>query len=198
MVLAQSGEEFYMKSKLFLKCLGGPCVLWAIATAQQQPPPGNAANPPASSTDMQSQVLSQIHEIDLMEIKVGNLARVKGARAAVRRYGDRLVRDHLMADTLIMNFAKRHNVSVAPPVLSSEEQEMMRTLNSVSGSQFDDNFLEFMAAGHKSAVTALSAAHDKLQGTPLRTLVGRLTPILVQHYDIASQLGIREVAKGGV
>jgi putative membrane protein len=146
-----------------------------------------------------------MHQLYQMETKAGEWARSKGATAQVRAYGDRLVRDHAMADQRILDVAEKQGIPVGEPTPKNaeEEQEMkeqaatLDRLPTLQGREFDQSFLEFMHKGHKSAIKMLCSARGKLApSTPLPALIETLIPILRQHYQIAIELEMDEIIRG--
>jgi putative membrane protein len=147
-------------------------------------------------------LLSNIHAINQLEISVGELAVLKGSTGRVRAYGDLLARDHRRADAMVLQYARNHGVTVQPlaqtnPAAQQENDAFVEQLTSLQGRQFDLQFLAAMEKGHKGAVGMLGNARDELPSGELRSLVGRLVPILEQHFEIASNLDIHEISKGG-
>jgi putative membrane protein len=145
---------------------------------------------------MEADILSKMHQINQMEIQVGQLAQKKGSTFAIREFGDRLARDHKKGDAMVQAFAREHKITLAAPAMSATPQEQMQKLEGLTGLAFDGYFLELMESGHKTAISMLGQAHQELQGMPLGVLVGQLLPILEQHYIIATTLDIRMRATG--
>jgi putative membrane protein len=208
------------------------CLLWAaagaVAAAGQEPAEqsrpaaqGEAPQPapvqqetshqtsgPADESGLdiqaQSRLLSKIHQINQIEIQAGNLAQTRGGTFQVREYGDRLSRDHTMADSMILNYARKKGIPIMTPTPANPkeqeqaQQEMaaMQELSTLQGPQFDQKFLELMQNGHKAAITLLVSNENQMKPSPLRRLVSRLVPVLGQHYEIASGIEIQRLVKG--
>lgn len=76
---------------------------------------------------MDSQILSKLHQINLMEIQLGQLAQQKASSAKVKSFGERLVRDHQMADREVAALAQKRNIElVAPQPRASDEAQKLR------------------------------------------------------------------------
>jgi uncharacterized protein (DUF305 family) len=105
-------------------------------------------------------VLSKMHMTNQMEVKLGELAMKKGASDEVRRYGDRLARDHRSADGMVADMAKAQGVPLQMPQPTNDaekqdmqkDQEMAQKLEGMSGREFDKMFLEMMIKHHEGAV----------------------------------------------
>ncbi|HEX5411929.1 MAG TPA: DUF4142 domain-containing protein [Terriglobia bacterium] len=72
----------------------------------------------------------------------------------------------------------------------------VQQLQSLQGKEFDQQFLQLMQQGHQEAISMLAKAHDQMPKSQLQSALNKLIPILVQHYQIASTLNIRQAAKG--
>ena len=151
---------------------------------------------PPEQKQMTGMVLSKMHMTNQMEVKLGELAMKKGATDEVRRYGDRLVRDHRFADGKVEDMAKAKGVPLQMPEPKNEaekqdmqkDQEMAQKLEGMSGRDFDKTFLEMMAMGHAKAVAMLTQAHGMTKDPELKDMLGKMIPILRQHEVVAQKL----------
>src|SRR5262249_52817991 len=130
----------------------------------------------------------------------------KGTTAQVRAYGDRLVRDHNSADQRVLEVAEKQGIPVGEPTpKNAEEKEEMKEqadtmeqLQTLEGREFDHKLLEFLHKGHKSAIRLRCAARGKLPpSSPLPSVFEALIPILRQHYQIAIELEMDAIIRGG-
>jgi putative membrane protein len=157
---------------------------------------------PSGSQKMNvSEVLSRIHATNQLEIEVGELAQKKGQSEEVRAYGDRLVRDHAVADGKILDLATKENVAILEPTpMSAEEKsnmavhrELAPKLQALSGTEFDNQFLSAIQMGHADAIKMLEGVNTedaKVQG-----LIAKLIPILKQHLTVAEHLNQKLASK---
>jgi putative membrane protein len=137
----------------------------------------------------EGEVVSKIHATNQFEIKAGALARKKGSTPEVRRYGDRLMRDHEMADRLVLKLAKKNSLIVSTIAPSAKASDALQTLTNASGPEFDKAFLAIMDEGHHDAIQALRSARMNLsESAELRGFLDRLIPILGQHHQLALNL----------
>ncbi|MDQ6801527.1 MAG: DUF4142 domain-containing protein [Acidobacteriota bacterium] len=149
----------------------------------------------APSPDPRQIVLSTMHAVNEMEMHLGQAAQQKGAAEMVRRYGDRLYRDHHFADQKVQMLSKAQGQALLPPPeLPSfpKMQQMMQKqqqLQQMSGAAFDAMFLQMMIEGHDTAISNLENALGKLPAGEVRDLVSKVVPILRQHLELAKLLG---------
>lgn len=81
----------------------------AAAPAQTGGGGGMMSMPPAAM------VLQQMHMVNQLEIKAAALARQKTTKTPIKRYADRLWRDHHVADTKVKHLAKKLGFKLKSP-----------------------------------------------------------------------------------
>jgi len=149
--------------------------------------------PAAGST---ADVLSQIHETDEGEMKVGQLAEKKGATSQVRSYGKELAHDHAAADRKVIGLAKSEGIELSPPAGASVELQdkenhngaVAEMLANVSGNTFDRDFLEAMQKDHEKDIAKLTEAMKSTSDPKLKSLIAQLLPTLKHHQEMAEKL----------
>lgn len=185
----------------------------ASAASQAKTPDQGNSLPSTETTSTQTlqpiqmsqpDLLYMIHSINELEVHAGRLAEMHSNSYRVRAYGRRLVIDHSAADRRLMHLAENNHVILAPPQASSlqQQQQMQQTaatmqqLETLRGPAFDKVFLQFMQQGHHQAIQMLAENDKAMLGSPLKSMVNNLIPILTQHYEIASILDIHQTAQG--
>ena len=164
---------------------------------QSASPVSDARNRAAANHD--AEVLGKIHQANQMEIEAGRLAKKNGASSAIKRYGELLIRDHGMADRKIAQYAKRRGIELRPPAPGNETEraEMqkqmatMKKLETLTGAAFDREFATAMAGTHEMAIATRQSAGPMISDPDLRSLIGKMLPILEQHRKLAQDLGAR-------
>jgi putative membrane protein len=161
----------------------------ATVVAWAQGDPGSAAQ--ASPPEV---VLSTMHQMNQLEMNLGQLAEQKGASEDVRAFGERLYRDHRFGDRKVTGVAAAQDLQLLPPPqlpaapkLQSMKQKAQQ-LQGMGGPSFDGMFLQMMVQSHEMATSMLADALDRLPSGPTRQLVSRLLPVLQQHLELAREL----------
>src|SRR5580704_12454122 len=96
----------------------------------------------AKLADLDAQVVAHLHAVDMVEIDLGKLAQKNGT-AAVKQYGQMLVKDHTAFDAKLTAFAAKHGMPTIPAddTLTPAEKTAMDTekgkLQALKGSAFD-------------------------------------------------------------
>ncbi len=148
-------------------------------------------------------VLSTMHRMNQLETQLGKLAEQKGASEDVRRFGDRLYRDHRFADGKVMSLATAQNLELLPaeqlPAAPKLKEAMQKAqqLTQMSGAGFDTMFLQMMIQTHEMATSMLRDALPNLSVGPVHDLVSRILPILRQHLALARDLAGKSTAATG-
>jgi putative membrane protein len=147
-------------------------------------------------------VLSQIHQANLTEIAIGNMAQEKASTSEVRSFANQLVQDDTNADQMVVAMA--HNAGVrlhdgatshrkGRPENSREKQEEQK-LASANGADFDRLFLKMTSADHARLINMLQQAREDASDDQLEALIDKIVPILQQHKELAQILMKKEQA----
>ncbi len=168
---------------------------WAGGAAGQQ---GQASGSGASLPQV---VLSTMHQVNQLEMRLGRMAEEQGASTEVRRYGDRLYRDHRFGDGKVTSLAASQDLALLPPEQLPAAPELMavgqaaQKLEQESGPTFDRAFLQVMIQSHQEATGLLRDALGRLPDGQVHALVSKLLPILEQHLELARAIR-NEAAEG--
>lgn len=141
---------------------------------------------PAFAQESAEKVLSDIHATNTAEIAFGTLAKQKGRSEQVRRYGDRLVKDHSKVDSQVKELARNKDITLADPAMTPEQRELFTQLEAASGSEFDQMFLDGMEKAHNQVVQKLR--NTKVADAEVQKFVSRLVPDLQKHEHMAIEI----------
>lgn len=148
-------------------------------------------SPEASTKQTTAAVLSQIHQTDLMEIQLGQLAQQKAASDEVRAYAVQLVEDHTSADRMVADMAAKSGVKLHQTAKASP---LGRKLKSANGTEFDKLFLQETRADHEKLIRTLQQEREDASDDDLEALIDKVMPILEQHKELAEVLMKKEKA----
>jgi putative membrane protein len=141
--------------------VSSPAILVAQATPAPQQPgqtpsatmPGatttpESANAPDNAQSMRDRTfLRKASEGGLAEVQFGKLAAEKGASDDVKNFGQKMVDDHTKLNEKMAPIASSMGVS-APKHLNKEDQAEYNKLNSLSGDDFDKEYIAAMVKDH--------------------------------------------------
>lgn len=94
--------------------------------------------------------LRQMSVVHRTEIKFGQLAQNRGGDWA-KGYGKDMEREHNLALAELQKIAKDNGIAL-PTDLSPTDARMLRRMDSMSGSAFDNHYRQMMIAGHNQVL----------------------------------------------
>jgi len=169
--------------------------------AEATPAPG--AEPSSAATPHQREVTegkqtmksvtpqsfaSQAAVIGKAEIELGQIALKNTQDANVRKYAERMVKDHSAADKKLQAIAAKENLQL-PQALDKEHESLKTKLQGLKGEDFDRAYVQAMAKGHDKAVALFESASQQPQMPgELKQFAASTLPTLEQHKEMAHSL----------
>jgi putative membrane protein len=133
------------------------------------------------------------------DIETGTLAARRGHSAEVRQFGAMLARDHKMVRQQGRELAKKLGVTPTPPKDDQGARDhaaLIRQLEGLKGSEFDQAFLQHEADFHRNVISAVeSTLLPAIDNEELKALVLKVAPAFQAHMEMAQSLGKRLAAK---
>ena len=169
----------------------------ALALADNKTPTDKTTtDKTAKLGDGEVKTLAHVHHVNQMEIDMGKVAQQKGT-AAVKRYGEQLVKDHSANDKDVLALAKKKGVAKLPadvPETEADKTEHKQMMDDVAklktekGADFDRDFLNLMVAGHEKEMTKVDAAITAANDSDVQDFLKAMKPVLQRHTDSARDL----------
>jgi putative membrane protein len=169
----------------------------AEATPTQGAQPSSAATPHQREVTQGSKTMkavtpesfaSQAAVIGKAEIELGEMALKNTQDEGVRKYAERMVKDHSAADKKLKAIAAKENLQL-PQSLDPEHQALKTKLQSLKGEEFDRAYVNAMAKGHDKAVALFESASQQPQMPgELKQFAASTLPTLEQHQEMAHSL----------
>jgi len=175
----------------------------STSTGATEAPAAQGAEPSAASTPHQQQATesgramksvtpesfaSQAAVISKAEIELGQIAMKNTQDENVRKYAERMVKDHSAADKKLKAIAAKENLQL-PQKLDPEHESLKMRLQGMTGEQFDREYAKAMANGHDKAVALFEAASQQPQMSgDLKQFAASTLPTLEQHKEMAHSL----------
>ena len=169
----------------------------AAAATKTKPKPTHAALSSEGSTKSSSaKILLQIHQGNLNEIAIGQMAERKALVSEVQAYAKQLVDDHTSADQQVVATAKKINVHLPDTATKDGHHGSIaeHKLNSASGPDFDRFFLQQTSADHDRLIKALKQEREDASDDDIESLIDKILPIFEQHKELARILLKKEQA----
>ena len=180
---------------LFTAALAFP----SIALADSPTPSPTKPAPTEKSaklSDDEVKIVAHLHHVNQMEITLGKEAKMKGT-AAVKKYGEMLVKDHSTADKELTAMAKKKGLAKIPAVTPATEEEKaemkaqhesMAGLKKLKGADFDREYLRMMVEGHDKELAKSDVFLASAQDADLKTTLEARKTSLQRHADAAREL----------
>ena len=159
-----------------------------------KPPPATDAKAKLSADDVK--IVAHVHHVNVMEQDMGKQAKIKGT-AAVKRYGEMLVKEHGNADKELAAMTKKKGLAKIPavkPETEAEKQEMKETHDKMvqvarlKGADFDRAYLQMMVEGHEKELAKSDELINKATDPDLKTMLEARKSTLTRHADAAKEL----------
>jgi len=167
------------------------------ATATPGAEPSDAASPHQRDVTQGAQTMkavtpqsfaSQAAVIGKAEIELGQIALKNTEDEGVRKYAERMVKDHSAADKKLQAIAAKENLQL-PQSLDPEHASLKTKLQGLKGEDFDRAYVNAMAKGHDKAVALFEAASQQAQmPDDLKQFAASTLPTLEQHQEMAHSL----------
>lgn len=199
------GQRISIKLLAFLMTF---CLAGAIAVAQnrsgggqqqpsmpsQQPATPNPGTMGADSTatNQQQTMLDQAFvrkalEGGAAEVQLGQLAPQKSQSDDVKQFGQKMVQDHTQLGDQMKPIAQQSGVK-EPKDLSKKDKQLMAKLESLSGSQFDEIYIQAMVKDHKQDLKEFSNEAQTTQDPNLKQAAQQGAGIVSQHLQMIQQI----------
>lgn len=167
----------------------GSVLVFLTATAFAQ-----SANSNQSNLNQQDREFANMAaQANRAEIEMGNLAQQKASNDAVKQFAKTIVDDHTNAGQQLKTWASQTNFTL-PQGLTPEDSSTKSSLSSVSGSQFDQKFIQAQLQDHKKAIALFEKQLNEGQDPQLKEFAQKTLPVLQDHMrvaeDLAGKLGL--------
>jgi len=160
-------------------------------------PPAWAQNTAAESRALSQQDKAFIQAAgagNLAEAEMGQLAEQKATTPAIKEFGRWMATDHGFANKWLAAILREERENFQP-ALTTEQTEMKRKLEGLSGVQFDQYYVQHMVGDHEKTVPVFEKEAKEGNNPAIKAYAEYLTPVLEQHLAEVKELaGISGVA----
>ncbi len=134
-----------------------------------------------------SEFMTKVADVNMAEVKMGQMAQDKGTSQRVKDFGAMMVKDHTAAGDELKSLAARKNVTL-PQTVSNDHQKKADDLNKKSGADFDKAYIDAMVDGHQSTVNDFEKASKNTKDADVKAWVDKMLPALRMHLDSAKAI----------
>ena len=131
-----------------------------------------------------AQFLVNAAEINLEEIKLGQLAQERGNVSHVKELGKMMEDAHSKSLAALTALAKTKTITV-PTTPTENAMDAYKKLNDKSGKDFDKAYADMMVSGHKDAINTFEKASKNSEDADIKNWASTMLPDLRKHLDHA-------------
>jgi putative membrane protein len=140
-----------------------------------------------------AQFLVDAAEIDLMEIKLGELAQNQAIKDSVKELGKLLLKDHEKSLKELQVMAGKKMVTIPSEITEKGRDSYNKLVDKKTG-DFDESYCEEMVKGHKDAIEKFEKAATDIEDVEIKNWANKQLPTLRTHLDKA--MNCRDNLKG--
>src|ERR1700693_860384 len=133
-----------------------------------------------------SRFVTNAAEGGLAEVRLGELAKQKGSNQTVTSFGEQMVADHTDANNHLKSIATNKGITV-PDSLNAKDQALYDRLSKLSGSQFDQAYINAMVKDHQEDVAEFRRVSRTAKDPDIKDFASKTLPALEHHLEMAQQ-----------
>jgi putative membrane protein len=158
------------------------------APGQNSPLNGTQAQQQDPTAGMQDKAfVHNAMEGGMAEVELGQLAAQKGSSDDVKQFGQKMVDDHTKLNDQMKPIAQQLGIN-PPEKLSKKDRALQDHLQSLSGSQFDNAYIEAMVKDHKKDLDDFKNEAQQTQNQQLQQAVQQGGQVIAQHLQMIEQI----------
>lgn len=139
------------------------------------------------ATGRDSAFIKEVESSGMMEAQLGRIAEKNASSPEVKQFGERMVKDHSLANSKLKKVALEDNLPVITK-LRPVNQNTINKLSKLSGKKFDFQYMKTMVGDHKAAVQNFENASDNVFNKNLKTWINNTLPTLKDHLEFAEKI----------
>lgn len=199
-----------MCSRIFL-CVSSVLLASTIAVAQGQPgqqQPTTPAQQPGNTPGQQSGIpntgaigpdsanpqamddkafVKKALEGGTAEVQLGQLAQQKSQSDDVKRFGQKMVEDHTQLGEQMKPVAQQLGVK-EPKEPSKKDKQLIAKLETLSGPQFDEAYIQAMMKDHKQDLKEFKNEAQMAQNPNLKQVAQQGAGVISEHLQLIQQI----------
>jgi putative membrane protein len=123
-----------------------------------------------------------------VEVQLGQLAQQKSQSDDVKEFAQKMVSDHTqMGDQLMKPLAKQIHADI-PKGLSKKDKQLVAKLETLSGPQFDEEYIKAMVKGHKDDLKEFKSEEESTQNPNVKQAVQQGEAVISKHLQLIEQI----------
>ena len=123
----------------------------------------------------------------MAEVQLGKLAAEQGSSNSIKGFADHMVTDHSAANDELEKLAKKKGITL-PSGPSAKQKTLYNRLSALSGSAFDQAYIQAMVEDHKKDVAEFTRASTNVSDPDIKEFASQTLPTLADHLKMAQQI----------
>jgi putative membrane protein len=153
----------------------------ALADQTSKPTPGAQASAPSNSD---AEFVQKAAMDGLVQSKMAELAIDRAQAPEVKQFARRMLADHAKTDIELRRLAAKKHLQV-PTQLDAANEKIFEQLASLSGVEFDKQYMSIMFDDQKADVADYKMQAKQGSDPELKSFAVRTLPTLERHFDMA-------------
>ena len=120
----------------------------------------------------------------MAEIKMGQAALQNASSADVKTFAQKMIDDHLKANTELLSLAQKKGITV-PPMLSSKDMSAMEKMSKRTGAEFDKDYMMNQVKAHEAAAALFSKEAEAGADPDFKAFAAKYLPAINEHLESA-------------
>jgi putative membrane protein len=151
--------------------------------------PGTMANSNMSLTNSTGRIttpdtfMSEAAAGGLAEVELSTLAKTKAQNAEVKKFAQQMIEDHSNANTELKQLAAKKNITL-PTELDPMHKGIKEKLASLSGADFDSEYVQAMVADHEKSVSLFQSQANGGTDADAKAFAAKTLPKLQMHLNM--------------
>ena len=137
------------------------------------------------SKEKDAKFLATAAEINLEEIKLGQLAQQKSTMKDVKDLGQMIETDHSKNMEKLTTLAKKESIDL-PSSLTDKGNDAYEKLSKLSGTSFDKEYCDMMVSGHKGAISEYEKEIKETKNSDIKAFATATLLDLRKHLEHAT------------
>jgi putative membrane protein len=129
----------------------------------------------------------EVAQNGIAEIALGRLAAQKGRSPEVKRFAQRVISDHSKVAAELKQLATTKGITL-PADMKPEQKQTLDRLATLSGAEFDRDFMTLMAENHDKSVSTFREVARDGTDPDIKAFAAKTLPTLQEHQKMAHDI----------
>ncbi|WP_089128210.1 DUF4142 domain-containing protein [Tolypothrix sp. NIES-4075] len=151
------------------------------------PTTNSSPNSNPSTSNLDTEFITKAAQSDMTEIQTSKLALQKSRNKSVRDFAQQMIKQHTESSRELKPIAMSKKVML-PKDIGPENTALLTSLKKVSGSQFDQAYMQGQVQAHTNTLAEYQKYLDQGQDPQLKAFASKISPLVAQHLQMAQKM----------